>query len=214
MIRRSVTARVRHCSHMTSIADLASIVTSGATCVALVFAGLELQRSRAHDRYRRQVEIEGVAVSWSPSRNPQGPREGDAQGRGRWVYDITAYNPGQLPISNIEVKVFFVLDVQRLHYQGTIDDPVRTLILRTPVLAGGKDFTWHRTLLIKFAGAHAALKETTAVISFYDPEGTCRHNSWPKRKPQTDGQANFKLGPASSRHTQRRSQHKLRPCSL
>ena len=115
---------------------------------------------------------------------PAGPREGDIQGRGRWVYNITAYNPGQLAISNIEVKVYFVLDVQRLHYQGTIDDPVKTLILTTPVLAGGKDFTWHRTLLIKFAGAHAALKETTAVISFSDPEGMHYHNNWPKCKPQ------------------------------
>jgi len=37
---------------MVSIADLASIATSGATCVALVFAGLELQRSRAQVRHR------------------------------------------------------------------------------------------------------------------------------------------------------------------
>jgi len=49
---------------MTSIADLASIVTSGATCVALVFAGVQLQQTRASDRRRCRVEIEGVAVSW------------------------------------------------------------------------------------------------------------------------------------------------------
>jgi hypothetical protein len=174
---------------MTSIADLASIVTSGATCVALVFAGLELQRSRAQDRRRRQVEIEGVAVSWRPSRNPQGPLEGDAQGRGRWVYEFTAYNPGQLPVSDIEIKIYFTLDIQRRHYEGSIDDPARTLILTTPVLAGGKDRTWHRTLLMNFEGGRAALHDTIAVISFDDPDGVRHHNDWPKRKPQTGGQA-------------------------
>jgi hypothetical protein len=174
---------------MSSIADLASIVTSGATCVALGFAGLELQRSRAQDRRRRQVETEGVAVSWRPSRNPQGPREGDAQGRGRWVYEITAHNPGQLPISDVVIKICFALDIERLHYDGSIDKPTRILIMTAPVLAGGKERTWNRTLLMTFAGSRTALEETTAVISFDDPEGTRHHNNWPKRKPQTGSQA-------------------------
>jgi hypothetical protein len=166
---------------MTSIADLATIVTSGATCVALVFAGLELQRSRAQDRRRRQVETEGVAVSWVPTRNPQGPIEGDDQGHGRWVYEFTAYNPGQLPISDIQVEIHFALDIKRLHYDGSIEELGRTLIMTTPVLAGGKDRTWQRTLLMKYAGARKALKGTTAIIAFDDPEGKRHHNNWPKR---------------------------------
>ncbi len=174
---------------MVSIADLASIATSGATCVALVFAGLEFQRSRAQDRRRRQVETEGVAVSWSPSRNPQGPLERDAQGRGRWVYEFTAYNPGQLPVSDVVITVSLTLDVERLHYEGSIDKPTKTLILTTPVLAGGKDRTWHRTLLMNFKGCHAALENTSAVICFDDAEGARQQNKWPKRKPQADGQA-------------------------
>jgi len=173
--------RMQHPSDMTSIADLASIVTSGATCVALVFAGLELQRSRAQDRRRHQVETEGVAVSWMPTRNPQGPIEGDHQGHARWVYQFTAYNPGQLPISDVRIEIHFALDITRLHYDGSTEELGRSLILTTPVLAGRQDRMWERTLLMKFAGAHEALEQTTATIAFDDPEGKHHHNNWPKR---------------------------------
>jgi hypothetical protein len=80
---------------MTGLADIASIVTGGATCAALVFAGLELRQSRARDRRNRQVEIEGVAVSWSPPEVPRGPQ--DPEGRSRWILEFTAYNPGSCP---------------------------------------------------------------------------------------------------------------------
>src|SRR5215472_8739535 len=62
---------------MAGLADIASIVTSGATCVALIFAGLELRQSRARDRRNRQVEIEGVAVSWRPPEVPRGPQDSE-----------------------------------------------------------------------------------------------------------------------------------------
>lgn len=169
---------------MTSIADTASIVTSGATCVALVFAGLELQRSRARDRRRRRVEIEGVAVSWRPPRVPQGPE--DDQGHGRWVYEFTAYNPGQLPVSDIRIEIRFALDVQRYHSDGQADEPTRMVVLETPVLAGGKERTWQRRLSMNYADSHAALPKTTAVISFIDPEDPRKRqqNRWPKREPK------------------------------
>lgn len=170
------------------MADIASIVTSGATCVALIFAGLELRQSRARDRRRRQVEIEGVAVSWRPPEVPRGPQ--DVQGRGCWVYEFTAHNPGQLPVSDVLVEILFALDVERIHYDGHIDEPTRTLTLETPVLAGGRERTWRRRLLMNYADSHAALRKTTAVISFIDPGNThSRHqNTWPKHEPQTDDQ--------------------------
>ena len=65
------------------------------------FAGLELRQSRARDRRNRQVEIEGVAVSWRPPEVPRGPQ--DSEGRSRWVLEFTAYNPGQLPVSDVRV---------------------------------------------------------------------------------------------------------------
>jgi hypothetical protein len=165
---------------MASITDTASIVTSGATCVALVFAGIELLRSRRRDQRRRRVELEGVAVSWRPPQVPRGPQE--ARERGLWVYDFTAYNPGQLPISDVRVEVTFALDVERLHYDGHPEEPTRTLILETPVLAGGKERTWHRRLLMNYEDAHAALPKTSAVISFINPEDPSKRqeNRWPK----------------------------------
>ena len=128
---------------MTGLADIASIVTSGATCVALVFAGLELRQSRARDRRNRQVEIEGVAVSWRPPEVPRGPQ--DPEGRSRWVLEFTAYNPGQLPVSDVQVAVRFALDVERVHHDGHVDQPTRTMVLETPVLAGGTERTWRWT---------------------------------------------------------------------
>jgi hypothetical protein len=173
---------------MTTIADTASIVTSGATCVALVFAGLELQRSRARDRRRRQVELEGVAVSWRPPEVPRGPEED--RGRGRWVYDFTAHNPGQLPISDVRVEVTFALDVERIRYDGHIDEPTRTLILDTPVLAGGKERTWHRRLRMNYEDSQAALPKTRATISFINPEDPSKRqeNHWPKSVAKVDTQ--------------------------
>lgn len=171
---------------MISIADLASIMTSGATCVALVFAGLQLQRTRARDQFRRRVEIEGVAVSWRPTRVPTSAQ--DAQGRGRWVYEFTAHNPGQLPVSDVRIEVHFALDVKRVHYDNRIDESTRTLILKTPVLAGGKEQKWNRKLLINYADSHVALPETNAAISFIHPENpnVRRQNNWPKHVPLVD----------------------------
>jgi len=114
--------------------------------------------------------------------------EGDAQERGRWVYEFTASNPGQLPISDVVIEISFTLGIERLHYEGSIDKPTKTLSLTTPVIAGGKDRTWQRTLLMNFKGGHAALENTSAVISFDDAEGARHQNKWPKRKPQVDGQ--------------------------
>lgn len=180
--------RLRHCSRMTSIADLASIVTSGATCVALVFAGIQLQQTRASDRRRRRVEIDGVAVSWRPIRVPRDPQ--DAKGRARWVYEFTAHNPGQLPVSGVQIEIHFALDVERLHYDDRVDKPTRELILETPVLAGGKEQTWRRKLLMNYADSQAVLPKTTAVISFIDPEdpGKRHVNKWPKRYPTSNRQ--------------------------
>jgi hypothetical protein len=63
------------------------------------------------------------------------------------------------------------------------------MILETPVLAGGKERTWRRTLGMNYADSHAALRQT-AVISFADLEdpGTRHQNIWPKHPPQTDDQ--------------------------
>jgi hypothetical protein len=168
---------------MSSPADIATIVTAGATCVALVFAGLELRRSRAHDRRKRRVEIEGVAVSWVPSEVPRTAQ--DEEGLASWVYRFTACNPGQLPISDVRVEILFGLKVQRVQYDGHRDDPVDRQVMETPVLAGGGERTWRRRLLMNFAESQDALPRTRAVISFTDPDDPSgrQYNYWPKHPP-------------------------------
>lgn len=171
---------------MSGLADIASILTAGATCVALVFAGLELRRSRLEDQRRRRVEIEGVAVSWVPDRAPRAPQ--DAQGRATWVYKFTAFNPGSLPVSDVRVEVQFGVNVQRLRYDGYCDEPADKIRLGTPVIAGGGERAWTRSLVMDYAEGAAALPSTQAVISFTDPDdpGRTQRNTWPKRVAVAD----------------------------
>lgn len=168
---------------MSSLADLASIATAGATCVALVFAGSELRRSRAHDLRKRRVEIEGVAVSWVPLEAPRAAE--DASGQAVWRYEFTACNPGPLPISDVRAEITFALKVQRVRHDEHLDDPVDRLVLVTPVLQGGGQRTWHRTLVMNYADGHEKLPRTRATISFLDPDEPQRRqcNYWPKTMP-------------------------------
>jgi hypothetical protein len=165
---------------MSDLAAIASTVSAGATCVALVFAGLELRRSRAQDLRKRRVEIEGVAVSWIPTEVPRVAQDG--QGQASWVYEFTASNPGPLPVSDVRVEIFFALKVQRVHYDGHLDDPVDTLVLVTPVIAGGGERTWRRRLLLDYSAGAKLLRKTRADISFIDPDDPQQRqtNSWPK----------------------------------
>jgi len=123
-----------------------------------------------------------VAVSWRPPEVPRSPE--DDRRHGRWVYEFTAYNPGQLPISDVRVEIYFALDVMRAHYDGSLDAPTRMLVLETPVLAGGRERTWSRRLLMNYSESRMALPKTRAVISFIDPENPRgrQENSWPKRQ--------------------------------
>lgn len=168
---------------MSGLANLASIVSAGATCVALLFAGLELRRSRKDDQRRRRVEIEGVAVSWVPVEVPRTAQ--DADGQASWVYAVTAYNPGSLPISDVRVEIQFALKVRRVHYDGHLDDPVDRILLDTPVIIGGGERAWRRRLLLNYAEGVDTLPRTQATISFINPDDPCRkqQNFWPKRLP-------------------------------
>jgi hypothetical protein len=165
---------------MSDLAAIASTVSAGATCVALVFAGLELRRSRAEDLRKRRVEIEGVAVSWVPTEVPRVAQ--DAEGRASWVYEFTASNPGPLPVSDVRVEVFFALKVQRVNYDRHLDDPIDTLVLVTPVIAGGGQRTWRRRFLMDYSAGAKLLRKTHADISFIDPDDPQQRqtNSWPK----------------------------------
>jgi hypothetical protein len=167
---------------MSMVAYVASIVSSAATCAALIFAGLEFRRSRREDQRNRRVAIEGVAVSWRPPEVPKSPH--NAAGEATWDYEFTAYNPGELPISDVKVEIHFALPVTRIRYDGTLDAPTQTLVLvGAPVLAGHGSREWHRRLVMNYEKAYDALRQTRAEISFADPEDSSkRHiNRWPKQ---------------------------------
>jgi hypothetical protein len=51
------------------------------------------------------------------------------------------------------------------------------MILRTPVLIGGRDRQWHRTLRMRYED-HDRLPETTAEISFVDMKDEPHVNRW------------------------------------
>jgi hypothetical protein len=146
-----------------------------------------LRRSRAQDLRKRRVEIEGVAVSWVPTEVPRAAQ--DEQGRASWVYEFTVSNPGPLPVSDVRVDVFFALKVQRVRYDGHLDDPADKLVLTTPVIAGGGQRVWRRRLLLDYAAGEEALPRTRAVVSFADPDDPQRrqHNSWPRHLPAASG---------------------------
>ena len=116
---------------MNAFASVAGVVSSIATCVALIFAGIEFRRVRSQDRLKRQVEIEGVAVSWRRLYGPIPPlskvqsdselprTSHDAQGRAAWEYEFTAYNPGDLPISDVRVEIHFPVSRARNSWTAT-----------------------------------------------------------------------------------------------
>jgi hypothetical protein len=167
---------------MSMVAYVASIASSVATCAALIFAGLEFRRSRRQDEHKQRVAIEGVAVSWRPPEVPKSPH--NAAGQATWEYEFTAYNPGELPISDVKVEVHFAIPVMRIRYDGTLEAPTQTLVLEgAPVLAGHGTREWDRRLVMNYEKAHVALRQTKAEISFADPEDPSkRHtNRWPKQ---------------------------------
>ena len=173
---------------MNSFVNVASLVSSAATCAALIFAGLQFQRSRRQDRHKRQVEIDGVAVSWRP---PEVPRTAhDAHGQATWEYEFAAYNPGGLPISDVRVEIHFVIPVVRIRYDGHLDEPTKVIVLEaTPVLAGHGTRTWRRRLVMNYEDSRSALRQTKAVISFIDPENAHHINYWPKQLWSADAHA-------------------------
>lgn len=124
-----------------------------------------------------QAAIKGVVVSWEPDIAPNSPDNAWAT----WSYTFTAYNPSALPIRDVVVTVTFPTPIRRVHTRGHgqphVDDEADQLILRTPVLIGGRDRQWHRTVRMRYEDRDR-LPETTADISFIDMKGEPHVNRW------------------------------------
>jgi hypothetical protein len=147
--------------------------------IGLVFGGWQLFLLNRQARYDRRVAETGVVVSWRAVEAPD--RAGD-DGLADWVYEVTAQNPGRLPIDHVQVWWCFGAPVQRITYSGRTEEPTRRLSLATPVLAGGESRQWRRRLRFAYADHDTVLHPMYAEISFTNIDGRDRTNRWPRAR--------------------------------
>lgn len=159
------------------MAEWAGAISAAVAAIGLVFGGWQLLLLNRQARYDRRVAETGVVVSW---RTVEAPDHGDADGLADWVYDVTAQNPGRLPIDHVHISWCFGAPVQRVRYTGRLDEPSERLSLSTPVLAGGGSRTWRRHLRFDFDGRDLVLHPMYAEIAFMNIDGDRRTNRWPR----------------------------------
>lgn len=147
-----------------------------AGAVAAAVAAWQLWRIRVDALDTRAAEIESVALITKVVARPTGAS--NRAGNGVWEYNYRVHNPGRLPISNVRATITFPCDVQRQHYDGTLDGPTRTLHLHTPVIApGGSDIRTRRLLIEE--DSRPLLNSTTAAVTFHTPDAGEHTTHWP-----------------------------------
>ncbi|WP_155387624.1 hypothetical protein [Catellatospora paridis] len=163
------------------MAEWAGVVSAAVAAVGLLFGGWQLFLLNRQARYDRRVAETGVVVSW---RAVEAPDRGGDDGLAYWVYEVTAQNPGRLPIDHVKILWSFGAPVRRVHNTGRIDDPALHLALVTPVLAGGESRQWRRRIRFTYADQDAVLHPMYAEITFMNIDGQIRTNRWPRaRRP-------------------------------
>lgn len=160
-----------------AMTDWIAPATAVLSAVGLIFAGLQVRQGNKQVRDDRRLGLEGVVVYWRPS---YAPAAAEPDGTATWKYNITVTNPGRFAIDHIHVSWIFAFNVQRLRSNGGLDAATNKLDVTLPVLPGGAEHTWERTLRMSFAEATARLPETYAQVSFHDLSGVQRHNRWPR----------------------------------
>jgi len=164
---------------MSEWAAVASTLIAG---VGLLFAGWQLMIMNRAAALERRVARDGVVVSWRPV---EAPRAAEPDGTAVWLYELRMHNPGRLPVDNVRVDWHFPCPVQRRR-AGVLEPATNTLILATPVLAGGDERRWERRLVMNYAVAEATLPNTFAEVHFVDIEGRSRTNRWPRTRPGSE----------------------------
>jgi hypothetical protein len=164
-----------------ALADRIALASSLIAAIGLLFTGYQVWLLNRQARHDRRIVIDGVAVSWRPVEAPSRAERSD--GTSKWLYELVLVNPGRLPIDDVHIHWTFPCEVVRVRHDGIIDNPTKTLRLSTPVLVGGGQRSWRRTLLIDYA-CEERLIEVHATVTFNDIEGRRRTNRWPRRKPE------------------------------
>jgi hypothetical protein len=126
-----------------AMADWAGVVSAAVAAIGLLFGAWQLYLLNRQARYDRRVAETGVVVSW---RAVEAPDHGGPDGLADWVYEVTAQNPGRLPIDHVEITWHFGDPVRRVHYSGRLDEPAEQLLMATPVLPGGESRRWNRRI--------------------------------------------------------------------
>ena len=171
-----------------TLGEIVNGVIALATIAAVIVAIVQVRHVLRDRSDARAAEVDGVAVQWFPTVRPNHP---DADGTGTWKYEITARNPGGLPIRDVAVELHFTLDVVRRHHDKAVDPPQRSLLLVQPIILGGGSRTWQRLLMIEFSDRQK-LESSTADITFSTLRGERRTNHMDGRPPTI----HEKAGPA------------------
>lgn len=158
--------------------DWAATASASFAGCGLLATAWQLRQQRAQAVEQRRLEIEGVSASWRPRSAPR-PIDVDKAGFALWKYEFVVHNPGRLPISTVELQVTFPVVVQRLRGQHS-DEPTKVVKMVHPVLIGGEQRRWDRTLRMKFTDAENNLHATLASVSFLDAQGEPHRNDWPR----------------------------------
>jgi hypothetical protein len=156
------------------IGDVAGLLAALGALLGLFFAGWQLKLLREQRELEREVEKSGVAVMW---RALDAPTCSDKDGTAAATYEFTAYNPGKLPVREVEVHVNLPIEFRREHFDYSLDGATTALVVDTPVIAGGQHRTWTRRLRIRFDD-RPRMRELQATISFLDLEGMKHTNRW------------------------------------
>lgn len=162
---------------MTDWAATASAAFAGAGLVATAW---QLRQRSADSVKERRLEIEGVCATWRPKSAPR-PNDVRPDGLAEWTYEFFVHNPGRFPISSVVLLVRFPVPVQRIRGSHR-DQPTRELEMVHPVLSGGGQRRWDRTLQMAYADAEGQLQSTVASVSFIDAEGRTQTTEWPHRQ--------------------------------
>ncbi len=157
-----------------------------AGAVAAAVAAWQLWRIRVDAFDTRAAEIASVALITTVLVRPT--EEDSRAGRGVWIYEYAVHNPGRLPISDVCATITLPCDVQRQHYDGTVDAPTRTVDIRTPVVTPGGSHIRRRTLLIDNEN-RSSLRETRAAVTFHTPDAGEHTTHWPP--PKTKGSSSI-----------------------
>ncbi|GAB2935858.1 hypothetical protein GCM10027047_35690 [Rhodococcus aerolatus] len=130
---------------------------------ALLFNGVQLLRQVRADERNREVELEGVALTWKALDVPREPRS-DSWSVAEHIF--TLHNPSRLPITSICITVSAPCDIKRFHYDGSAEQVARELELTDHVLAGGETREWKRKIGVQWPDRDM-MRNLGAEVTFY-----------------------------------------------